>query len=306
MSKASAPAERLLLVDDHPDNLLALAATLEPLGYELVSAGSGAEALRLLLHEEVSAVVLDVQMPDLDGFETAALMRSRGATSSVPILFLTAVGHSVEHELRSYEVGGFDYICKPFDPRALRAKVRAIVEWSSRLRALQASRSLYADSAAALAESATDAAADPPGGGGAGAAAMRAARRLVDLDLDATPRAPSAARDAVRVALSGCPEGLVEQTLLLVSELVTNALVHTASTPSLRLDLGPEVLRVEVCDAGTPLASQLAPDLLDESGRGLQIVSLLADRCGWTELGAGKCVWFEIDRSPQPGAGARR
>ncbi|MCW2964499.1 MAG: Sensor protein [Actinomycetia bacterium] len=119
----------LLLVDDRPQNLLALQAILEPLGYDLVSADSGAEALRALLHRDDFAVILlDVQMPDLDGFEVAEVIKQRERTSMIPIIFLTALSKEERHVFRGYEVGAVDYVFKPFDPEILRAKVAVFVE----------------------------------------------------------------------------------------------------------------------------------------------------------------------------------
>ncbi|MEX2211595.1 MAG: ATP-binding protein [Gaiellaceae bacterium] len=118
----------LLLVDDRPQNLLALEAILEPLGQELVSVRSGEEALRELLRGEFAAILLDVQMPGLDGFETAALIKQRERTSHVPIIFLTALSKDTDHVFRGYEAGAVDYILKPFDPDMLRSKVSVFVE----------------------------------------------------------------------------------------------------------------------------------------------------------------------------------
>jgi signal transduction histidine kinase len=125
---ADPPRARVLLVDDRPDNLLALSAVLEPLDAELVPAHSGAEALRHLLGEEFAVIVLDVQMPVLDGFETARLIKQRERTRHIPIVFLTAISGEPEHYLRGYEVGAVDYVYKPFAPEILRAKVRVFIE----------------------------------------------------------------------------------------------------------------------------------------------------------------------------------
>ena len=122
------PRSRVLLVDDRPDNLLALTAVLEPLGADLVTARSGEEALRHLLGEEFAVIVLDVQMPVLDGFETARLIKQRERTRHIPIVFLTAISGEPEHYLRGYEVGAVDYVYKPFAPEILRAKVRVFIE----------------------------------------------------------------------------------------------------------------------------------------------------------------------------------
>jgi CheY-like chemotaxis protein/serine phosphatase RsbU (regulator of sigma subunit)/anti-sigma regulatory factor (Ser/Thr protein kinase) len=118
----------ILLVDDRPENLTALAAVLEPLGCRLVTAGSGREALKLLLDGEFAVILLDVQMPDMDGFETASFIRDRRRTRAIPIIFLSAVSTSSEHVFRGYEAGAVDYIVKPFDPIAIRSKVRVFME----------------------------------------------------------------------------------------------------------------------------------------------------------------------------------
>ena len=119
---------KILLVDDRPENLLALEAILEPLGQELVRAESGEEALRRLLHDEFAAILLDAQMPRLDGFQTAELIKQRERTRHVPIIFLTAISKDAEHVFRGYESGAVDYITKPFDPMVLRAKVGVFIE----------------------------------------------------------------------------------------------------------------------------------------------------------------------------------
>jgi signal transduction histidine kinase len=126
VSTVSDPA--LLLVDDRAENLLALEATLEPLGHRMVRAESGEEALRQLLVDEVAVIVLDVQMPGLDGFETAAAIKERERTRDIPIIFLTALSREEEHRLRGYETGAVDYVFKPVDPDLLRAKVAVFVE----------------------------------------------------------------------------------------------------------------------------------------------------------------------------------
>ena len=119
---------KLLLVDDRRENLLALEALLEPLGQELVLASSGEEALRHLLQGEFAAILLDVQMPGLDGFQTAELIKQRERSRHTPILFLTAISKDAEHVFRGYGAGAVDYLMKPFDPHILRAKVSVFVE----------------------------------------------------------------------------------------------------------------------------------------------------------------------------------
>ncbi|HEX6597046.1 MAG TPA: response regulator [Acidimicrobiales bacterium] len=114
---------RVLMVDDRADNLLALEAVLEPLDADLVRAGSGEEALRHLLSEDFAVIILDVQMPGMDGFETARLIKAREKTRYVPIIFLTAISGEAEHHLQGYRTGAVDYVYKPFNPEALRTKV---------------------------------------------------------------------------------------------------------------------------------------------------------------------------------------
>lgn len=103
----------ILLVDDQPENLVALEAMLEPLGQRLVSARSGREALRALLDVDAAVILLDVRMPDMDGFETASIIRTRERSRNTPILFLTAADQSLELAQRGYAVGAVDYLSKP-------------------------------------------------------------------------------------------------------------------------------------------------------------------------------------------------
>lgn len=118
----------ILLVDDQPNNLLALESILAETGENLVKAQSGAAALRELLHMDFAVILLDVQMPDLDGFETANLIRQRDRSRDTPIIFLTALSRSETNVFRGYELGAVDYIFKPFHPEILRSKVSVFVE----------------------------------------------------------------------------------------------------------------------------------------------------------------------------------
>lgn len=118
----------VLLVDDQPDNLLSAEAVLESLGEEIIKAESGREALRRLLERDFAVILLDIMMPDMDGFETAELIRHRERSRNTPIVFLTALGRTEQHMLRGYGVGAVDYIVKPFVPEILRAKVGIFVE----------------------------------------------------------------------------------------------------------------------------------------------------------------------------------
>jgi len=120
---------KILLVDDNPDNLVSIEAALESLNEELISARSGTEALRFLLENDFAAILLDVKMPDMDGFETAELIRSRKRSQHTPILFLTAY-HNDEHLFRGYDLGAVDFLFKPIVPEILRSKVAVFVELS--------------------------------------------------------------------------------------------------------------------------------------------------------------------------------
>ncbi len=118
----------ILVVDDHPENIVALRATLRDLGAEIIGAASGNEALRLMLARKFSVVLLDVQMPDMDGFETAELMRSHDHLKHTPIIFVTAIGKEDSQVFQGYASGAVDYILKPVNPDILRSKVRAFLE----------------------------------------------------------------------------------------------------------------------------------------------------------------------------------
>ncbi|MGA2431704.1 MAG: ATP-binding protein, partial [Candidatus Acidiferrum sp.] len=118
-----------LLVDDTPENLVSLEATLSGLGEELVFANSGREALRHVLNDDFAAILLDVRMPDMDGFETAELIRSRPRSREIPILFLTGYRNE-EHLFRGYDLGAVDFLFKPIVPEVLRSKVAVFVELS--------------------------------------------------------------------------------------------------------------------------------------------------------------------------------
>jgi signal transduction histidine kinase len=127
----------ILLVDDHEENLLALEALLADPAYRLVRARSGREALREVLARDFALILLDVAMPDLDGYETAALIRQRERSRDTPIIFLTANYRSDMHVFRGYSVGAVDYIFKPFTAEILQSKVAVFVELFTKREALK-------------------------------------------------------------------------------------------------------------------------------------------------------------------------
>jgi CheY-like chemotaxis protein len=143
---------RILLVDDRPDNLLALEAILASLGQTLVRASSGEEALKALLADDYAVILLDVQMPGMDGFETAAHIKRRERTRDIPIIFLTAINREPQHAFRGYSTGAVDYLAKPFDPWVLRAKVAVFVDLHRKNRQLRRQAELLAERMSGLAD----------------------------------------------------------------------------------------------------------------------------------------------------------
>ena len=131
MTRSVRPADtrvNVLLVDDHPANLIALEAILEPLGQNLVKASSGEEALKHVLRDDFAVILLDVQMSGMDGFETATLIKQREKSRSIPIIFVTAISKAERNVFQGYEAGAVDYIFKPFDPDILKSKVAVFVD----------------------------------------------------------------------------------------------------------------------------------------------------------------------------------
>ncbi|MBS4087870.1 putative bifunctional diguanylate cyclase/phosphodiesterase [Pseudomonas rustica] len=127
----------LLIVDDYPENLISMRALLQRQDWQVITAASGFEALSLLLEHDVDLVLLDVQMPGMDGFEVARLMRGSQRTRLTPIIFLTANEQSQDAVIKGYASGAVDYLFKPFDPQILKPKVQALLEHQRNRRALQ-------------------------------------------------------------------------------------------------------------------------------------------------------------------------
>src|SRR2546427_12978876 len=116
------------MVDDREDKLLALEAVLSSLSQNLVKASSGKEALRHLLNQDFAVILLDVSMPCMDGFETAALIRKRPSSEHTPIILITSISNSDLHVTKGYSLGAVDYILTPIVPDVLRSKVSVFVE----------------------------------------------------------------------------------------------------------------------------------------------------------------------------------
>ncbi|MGI5454742.1 response regulator [Streptomyces sp. CA-249302] len=130
MSAEATTIERasILLVDDMEDNLIALEAVLGSLNEPLVRARSGEEAMKALLRQQFALILLDVRMPGMDGFETAANIKRLDQTKDVPIIFLTGAEDDSGYAFRGYATGAADYLTKPFDPWVLRAKVTVFLD----------------------------------------------------------------------------------------------------------------------------------------------------------------------------------
>lgn len=125
-------ARDILVVDDDPNNLVAIEVALGDLGARLVKASSGTEALRHLLKQDFALILLDVQMPSMDGFETARLIRARDRSRHVPIIFITAHSHDDDAVLKGYDLGAVDFLFKPIVPEVLRTKASVFVELQRR------------------------------------------------------------------------------------------------------------------------------------------------------------------------------
>lgn len=129
----------ILIVDDQSANLVALEALLEDFDVDLLQASSGKQALELLDNNEVSLVLLDVQMPEMDGYEVATLMRESMQSHSVPIIFVTAINRDLQQILKGYESGAVDFLTKPVEPEILCSKVRVFLELDQKTRELEQS-----------------------------------------------------------------------------------------------------------------------------------------------------------------------
>ena len=129
---------KVLLVDDRRDNLVALAAILQGLPVEPVAVDSGDDALKMLLMDDFAVILMDAQMPDMDGFETATRIKERERTRNVPIIFLTAADRDAHLAMRGYAAGAVDYLTKPLDPWVLRTKVSVFAELWLKTRQLAA------------------------------------------------------------------------------------------------------------------------------------------------------------------------
>jgi len=153
---------KILLVDDRPENLITLEGILDSPELEIYTANSGNQALGMLLEYDFALVLMDVQMPGMDGFETAEIMRSNEKTKQIPIIFVTAISKQRNHIFRGYQAGAVDYLYKPLDLEILKSKIKAFVEFFKHRTALQKTTAQLQktvkelESAKSIAESATN------------------------------------------------------------------------------------------------------------------------------------------------------
>lgn len=148
--KPESIVQNILMVDDTPENLYSLEVILEAPRRNLIKASSGAEALKILIKSDISLVLLDVQMPGMDGFEVAEIMRSNPKTKNVPIVFVTAISKDQKYVFKGYQAGAVDYLFKPLDPIILSSKIDFFLsldlqrrELEAKIREAQAHRAAY-------------------------------------------------------------------------------------------------------------------------------------------------------------------
>ncbi|MBB5075679.1 response regulator [Nonomuraea endophytica] len=192
---------KILLVDDREENLIALEAILSSLDLVPVRARSGEEALKALLNTEFALILLDVRMPGMDGFETAAHIKRRERTRNIPIIFLTVVDSAPDYAFRGYAAGAVDYLTKPFDPWVLRAKVSVFAELYNMNKRLAEQASLLRDRMAAEL---------PPGASVQGSVLPELSRRLSAVE-DELARVRELARKSQDSVLSAPLTDLTER-----------------------------------------------------------------------------------------------
>lgn len=129
MSNSKIEGMSILLVDDMPENLFVMESALEDLRCNIFQSSSGNEALQILAQHEIDLVLLDVQMPEMDGFEVAELMKGSRKTKDVSIIFITAISKDIKYIEKGYEVGAENYLFKPIQPNELRKKVQTALEY---------------------------------------------------------------------------------------------------------------------------------------------------------------------------------
>ncbi len=274
-SSSGGPADErayVLAVDDQEANLTALEAALAGVGDGLVKARSGPEALRWLLDRDFAVVLLDVQMPGMDGFETAELIRARDRTRHTPILFLTAMNRTDEHALKGYSLGAVDYVFKPIAPEVLRAKVRVFLELHRRRRREAIAREELARSNQDLAQFAQVVAHDlqAPLRSVAGYLDLLARRAGGSLDETARHYVASAVADAERM------KGQIRD-LLAYARVKTEAPIPERTDTSAALAEALDRLRVPIAEGRAEVTQGPLPMVLADPSQITQLLQNLVD-----------------------------
>ncbi len=223
----------ILVVDDLEEKLLVYETILEGLGQNLVMARSGREALRHLLENEFAVILLDVHMPDMDGLETAAMIRNRRRTAHTPIIFVTAFSDEM-HTVQGYSLGAVDYILTPVIPEILRTKVGVFVDLFEKTRQVKKQAEEHIALARAQAER---------------AAAEEATRRSAFLAEASTVLVRSLDYEAI-------PRGLANQSVPFLGDLCAVALIDEGPSPRWRTDLA----WIDPADGTTVRSGSSAPD----------------------------------------------
>jgi two-component system, sensor histidine kinase len=251
----------ILLVDDEPGNLLALEAILGGLGENLVKADSGMEALRQILAHDFAVILLDVRMPGMDGYETAALIRERAASHLTPIIFLTAYHKADVDMIRGYSVGAVDYLFKPFDADILRTKVAVFVE-------LKKKSALIRKQGEEILRSETE------------------ARRLAEEQVELQQRA-IAEHERFARELAAARDKAVELARI-KSEFLAN-MSHEIRTPlSSIIGLTSMLLDTKMTEEQTELAREVKEN-------GDSLLTIINDILDFSKMSAGKLIFEEID-----------
>lgn len=260
MSTPASEKSAILIVDDIEENLIALEAVLGPLGQELVRAHSGEEALKAMLRQEFAVVLLDVLMPGMDGFETAANIKRLDQTKDVPIILLTGTETETDYAYRGYAIGAADFLTKPFDPWLLRTKVSIFLDLHRKNRQLAAQaeqlRRLFADTKPSSGPRAA--------GGPAGAAGRDADTADRDAGTAGTTATAGTAGAGTEPAGTGAGAGEPAAAVPAAATAATDAVVAARAEGRLT-EIGEQLAQLELLlrDAQGPDAAGLADRVAD-------------------------------------------
>ena len=267
-SQIEVPRAKILLVDDNVDVLRSMTAVLETLGEEILTATNANEALRHLLKADPAAIVLDVMMPEVDGFQLAAMIRKRERFRHTPIIFLTGLGKEDRHMLHGYQSGAVDYLLKPVDPDVLRAKVRIFVELSKKSEMLRRYAEMLQANSSKLEQ-----------------ALNSALRANLDLEREVTQRRKAeVSRDRLAGQLGAAPDFVAAMAEGAVTLAMDGTILYCNARFAETLDRASSQI------LGLPIAALLAPEHIEpfetlfhqsENGRvtaEVELLSILGER----------------------------